>query len=94
MDLPYTFSVELYSILAALSIFILLIFECSVDCALSHCPKEWFYLPLELIFGTSTLMDNQDTREKHMEKISDAFVHVMSNKVIYKFSEKLISKSK
>ena len=33
-------------------------------------------------------MDNQDTREKHMEKISDSCVHVMSNKVIYKFSEK------
>ena len=39
-------------------------------------------------------MDNQNTRDKHMEKISDAFVYVMSNKVIYKFSEKLFSKSK
>ena len=45
MDLSYTFLGELYSILAAPSIFILLIFECSVDCALRHCPKEWFHLP-------------------------------------------------
>ncbi len=32
-------------------------------------------------------MDNQDTRDKHMEKISDACVHVMSNRVIYKFQK-------
>ena len=42
--LSYTFSVEVYSILAAASIFILLNFECSVDCALRHCPMEWFHL--------------------------------------------------